>query len=105
MSNLDGVLPPYDHEAAMRLLDAINDPDWEAKRMDLVTLSPERRETERASLFAKVMRRLYTMSGWGKDAGYHEHQIRRFFRSGFPPDELEALLSVLDPAEVEWINV
>ncbi len=30
-------MPPYDHEAAMQILDAMNDPDWEANREPTVT--------------------------------------------------------------------
>jgi hypothetical protein len=61
-------------------------------------------ETLRASTLVKVVQRMYrAMPGWGQDAGYLPHQVRRFFMDGFPPDEREALLAVLDEADRHWL--
>lgn len=72
---------------------------YEAKIADLA------RETRRTSMLSAALRRLYNgYAGAAKDAGYLPHQIRRFFTAGFPPDELEALLSALPEDEREWIS-
>ena len=71
---------------------------YEAKIADLA------RETLRSSTLNKVVRRMYdALAGWGKDAGYEPHQVRRFFLNGFPPDERDALLAALDEPNRQWV--
>lgn len=71
---------------------------YEAKIADLA------RETQRTTTLNAVVRRMYdALAGWGKDAGYQPHQVRRFFLNGFPSDERDALLAALPDMEREWV--
>lgn len=71
---------------------------YEAKIADLA------RETLRTSTLSAALRRLYMgYCGAAKDAGYLPHQIRRYFVSGFPPDEREAVLAALPDDERQWV--
>lgn len=71
---------------------------YEAKIADLA------RETQRTSALSAVIRRMFVaLAGAWDESGVLEHQRRRFYVQGFPPDEREALLAALPDEEREWV--